>query len=207
MKIFVADDHSLFRDGIISLLEAGGHEIIGQAGDGKTAVEKILALRPDLALLDINMPLLDGLSALREIKAVSPDIKVVMLTVSEEDAHLLAAIRAGAAGYLLKHLNSQEFLQLLDGLERGEPAVNRSIASQLFKHIGQVGSGNTEPMISERELAVLKLVAAGKSNRDVALALSVSENTIKFHLKNIMLKLNTSNRTEAVMVAKQRNLI
>lgn len=207
MKIFVADDHSLFRDGIISLLEAGGHEIIGQAGDGKTAVEKILALRPDLALLDINMPLLDGLSALREIKAVSPDIKVVMLTVSEEDAHLLAAIRAGAAGYLLKHLNSQEFLQLLDGLERGEPAVNRSVASQLFKHIGQVGSGNTEPMISERELAVLKLVAAGKSNRDVALALSVSENTIKFHLKNIMLKLNTSNRTEAVMVAKQRNLI
>jgi len=207
MKIFVADDHSLFRDGIISLLEAGGHEIIGQAGDGKTAVEKILSLRPDLALLDINMPLLDGLGALREIKAAAPGIKVVMLTVSEEDAHLLAAIRAGAAGYLLKHLNSQEFLQLLDGLERGEPAVNRSIASQLFKHIGQASTGNTEPMVSERELAVLKLVAAGKSNRDTALALSVSENTIKFHLKNIMIKLNTSNRTEAVMVAKQRNLI
>jgi two-component system, NarL family, nitrate/nitrite response regulator NarL len=207
MKIFVADDHSLFRDGIISLLEAGGHEVIGQAGDGKTAVEKILSLRPDLALLDINMPLLDGLGALREIKAVSPDIKVVMLTVSEEDAHLLAAIRAGAAGYLLKHLNSQEFLHLLDGLERGEPAVNRSIASQLFKHIGQAGIGNTEPVVSERELAVLKLVAAGKSNRDTALALSVSENTIKFHLKNIMIKLNTSNRTEAVMVAKQKNLI
>jgi DNA-binding NarL/FixJ family response regulator len=207
MKIFVADDHSLFRDGIISLLEAGGHEVIGQAGDGRTAVEKILSLRPDLALLDINMPLLDGLGALREIKAVSPDIKVVMLTVSEEDTHLLAAIRAGAAGYLLKHLNSQEFLHLLDGLERGEPAVNRSIASQLFKHIGQAGIGNTEPVVSERELAVLKLVAAGKSNRDTALALSVSENTIKFHLKNIMIKLNTSNRTEAVMVAKQKNLI
>jgi DNA-binding NarL/FixJ family response regulator len=207
MKIFVADDHSLFRDGIISLLEAGGHEVVGQAGDGKTAVEKVLFLRPDLALLDINMPVLDGIGALKEIKSALPGIKVVMLTVSEEDAHLLAAIHAGADGYLLKHLNSQEFLQLLGGLERGEPAVARSIASQLFKHVGQAGATSPESLISERELAVLKLVAAGKSNRDVAIELSVSENTVKFHLKNIMAKLNTSNRTEAVMVARQKNLI
>jgi DNA-binding NarL/FixJ family response regulator len=207
MRIFVADDHSLFRDGIISLLEAGGYEVVGQAGDGKSAVEKVLLLCPDLVLLDINMPVMDGIEALKAIKTAFPGIKVVMLTVSEEDSHLLAAIRAGADGYLLKHLNSQEFFNLLSGLERGEPAVTHSIASQLFKHIGQTGKAASEPMITDREVEVLKLVASGKSNRDVALTLSVSENTVKFHLKNIMVKLNTSNRTEAVMVARQKKII
>jgi DNA-binding NarL/FixJ family response regulator len=207
MKIFVADDHSLFRDGIVSLLEAGGYEVIGQAGDGKSAVERVLFLRPDLVLLDINMPEMDGIAALKEIKAALPGIKVVMLTVSEEDEHLLRAIRSGADGYLLKHLNAQEFLQMISGLEKGEPAVARSMASRLFKHVGQESVAAPEPILSDREIEVLRLVAAGKSNRDAALALSVSENTVKFHLKNIMLKLNTSNRTEAVNVATRKKLI
>jgi DNA-binding NarL/FixJ family response regulator len=207
MKIFVADDHSLFRDGIISLLEAGGHEVVGQAGDGKSAVEGVLALHPDLVLLDINMPIMDGIEAIKQIKASMQKINVVMLTVSEDDIHLLNAIHAGADGYLLKHLNAQEFLQMISGLERGEPAVAHSMASRLFKHVGQAGMAAPDPLLSERELEVLKLVAAGKSNRDAALSLSVSENTVKFHLKNIMLKLNTSNRTEAVNVAHQKNII
>ena len=207
MKIFVADDHSLFRDGIISLLEAGGHEVIGQAGDGKSAVERALFLRPELILLDINMPIMDGIEALKLIKASLPGIKVVMLTVSEDDDHLLNAIHAGADGYLLKHLNAQEFLQMIRGLERGEPAVAHSMASRLFKHVSQAGSAATEPLLSEREKDVLRLVASGKSNREAAQALSVSENTIKFYMKKIMLKLNTSNRTEAVNVAHQKNLI
>ena len=207
MKIFVADDHSLFRDGIISLLEAGGHEVIGQAGDGKSAVERALFLRPELILLDINMPIMDGIEALKLIKASLPGIKVVMLTVSEDDDHLLNAIHAGADGYLLKHLNAQEFLQMIRGLERGEPAVAHSMASRLFKHVSQAGSAATEPLLSEREKDVLRLVASGKSNRDAAQALSVSENTIKFYMKKIMVKLNTSNRTEAVNVAHQKNLI
>jgi DNA-binding NarL/FixJ family response regulator len=206
MKIFVADDHSLFRDGIISLLEAGGYDVVGQAGDGVSAVEKVLFLRPDLVLLDINMPSMNGLDALRVIKSSLPGIKVVMLTVSEDDVHLLTAIRSGADGYLLKHLNANEFLEMIRGLEKGEPAIARSVASKLFKHVGQ---GNTQPeaLLSEREVEVLKLVAAGKSNRDAALSLSVSENTVKFHLKNIMLKLGVSNRTEAVTVAMQKRII
>ena len=207
MKIFVADDHSLFLDGIISLLEAGGHEVVGQAGDGKSAVERVLFLRPELVLLDINMPIMNGIEALKQIKTNLPGIKVVMLTVSEDDEHLLSAIHAGADGYLLKHLNAQEFLQMISGLERGEPAVARSMASRLFKHVSQAVSGAPEPLLSERERDVLRLVAAGKSNRDAALALTVSENTIKFYMKKIMLKLNTSNRTEAVNVAHQKNLI
>lgn len=207
MKIFVADDHSLFRDGIISLLEAGGYEVVGQAGDGEAAVERVLSLRPDLVLLDINMPHMDGIEALKAIKAALPEIKVVMLTVSEDDLHLLTAVRAGADGYLLKHLNANEFLQMIAGLELGETAITRSIASRLFKHIGQSSTAQPEAPLSDRELEVLKLVAAGKSNHEAAELLSVSENTVKFHLKNILNKLNVSNRTEAVTVALQKHLI
>lgn len=207
MKIFVADDHSLFRDGIISLLEAGGNEVVGQAGDGETAVKKVLFLRPDLVLLDINMPRMDGIEALKAIKASLPGIKVVMLTVSEEDAHILAAIQAGADGYLLKHLNANEFLEMIAELFKGEAAVSRTVASRLFKHMVNGKPVKSEAVISEREVEILKLVSAGKSNREIAVTLSVSENTIKFHLKNITHKLNVSNRTEAVTVAIQKHLI
>lgn len=207
MKIFVADDHSLFRDGIISLLEAGGHEVIGQAGDGAAAVERVLMLRPDLVLLDINMPVMNGIEALKAIKASLPEIKIVMLTVSEEDTFLLSAIKAGADGYLLKHLNANEFLQSLDGLEKGEAAVTRAVASRLFKHVSHGTTEKPDLPVSDREQEVLKLVAAGKSNREIAEELSVSENTVKFHLKNIIQKLNVSNRAEAVMVAVQKHIL
>jgi two-component system NarL family response regulator len=207
MKIFVADDHSLFRDGIISLLEAGGYEVIGQAGDGKTALEKILLLEPDLVLLDINMPEMDGLQVLQLLKKSHPEIKVVILTVSEDEIHLVNAIQSGADGYLLKHLNSNEFLDMISGLERGEAAITRSMASRLFKHVGQQQETRVGPLLSDREVDVLRLVAAGKSNRDIAVNLSISENTVKFHMKNILIKLNVSNRTEAVMVAVKRELL
>ena len=207
MKIFVADDHSLFRDGIISLLEGGGYEVIGQAGDGKTALEKILFLRPNLVLLDITMPEMDGLQVLRLVKKDHPEIKMVILTVSEEEDHLVEAIKSGADGYLLKHLNSNEFLDMIAGLERGEAAITRAMASRLFKHIGQPYESRTQVGLTDRETDVLRRVADGKSNREIAIELSVSENTVKFHLKNITIKLNVSNRTEAVMVAVKRKLI
>jgi DNA-binding NarL/FixJ family response regulator len=208
MKIFVADDHSLFRDGIISLLEAGGYEVIGQAGDGRTALEKILILHPDLVLLDINMPELDGLQVLQQVKASLPEIKVVILTVSEDEGHLVDAIQSGADGYLLKHLNSNEFLDMISGLERGEAAITRSMASRLFKHIGpKQPETQAGPLLSNRELDVLKLVAVGKGNREIAAELLISENTVKFRLKNIMMKLSASNRTEAVMLAVKLRLL
>jgi len=207
MKIFVADDHSLFRDGVISLLEAGGYEVIGQAGDGKTALEKILMIHPDLILLDINMPEMDGLQVLKRIKSAHPEILVVILTVSEDEKHLVEAIQSGADGYLLKHLNSNEFLEMISGLVRGEAAITRSMASRLFKHVGVQPQNRPESVLSDREVDVLKLVAAGKANREIATNLSISENTVKFHLKNILIKLNVSNRTEAVMVAVKRELL
>jgi two-component system nitrate/nitrite response regulator NarL len=207
VKIFIADDHSLFRDGVISLLEAGGYEVIGQAGDGRSALEKILLIHPDLVLLDINMPEMDGLQVLKRVKSEHPEILVVILTVSEDENHLVEAIKSGADGYLLKHLNSNEFLEMIGGLERGEAAITRSMASRLFKHVGQQPTARIEPVLSDREVDVLKLVAVGKANREIAVDLSISENTVKFHLKNILIKLNVSNRTEAVMVAVKRELL
>jgi DNA-binding NarL/FixJ family response regulator len=207
MKIFVADDHSLFRDGVISLLEAGGYEVIGQAGDGRIALERILSLHPDLVLLDINMPEMNGLQVLKLVKDSHPEMKVVILTVSEDESHLVEAIQSGADGYLLKHLNSNEFLDMIAGLERGEAAITRSMASRLFKHVGQQVETRSEQVLSDREVEVLKLVAAGRSNREIALSLSISENTVKFHLKNILIRLSVSNRAEAVMVAVKRDLL
>lgn len=207
MRILVVDDHSLFRDGIISLLEAGGHTVIGQARTGEEAVEQALISLPDLVLMDIHMSGMSGLDALKNIKAARPEIKVVMLTVSEEDKDLLDAIRSGANGYLLKHINSSEFFKLLENLERGEAAILPSIATRLFKYVSQSGEKDEKSPLSERELEVLKLIAAGKSNRDIAGDLSISENTIKFHIKNILQKLSVVNRIEAVTYAMQHGII
>lgn len=208
MRVLVVDDYALFRDGIISLLEAGGYTVIGQANNGSEAVEKAMALLPDLILMDLHMPVMDGLEALKNIKALNPEIKVVMLTVSEEDENLLEAIRSDANGYILKHISAGELFKLLENLERGEAAIMPSIAMRLFKHVTHAGGGNVEKSpLSERETEVLKLISAGKSNRDIATDLSISENTIRFHIKNILQKLSVTNRKEAVLHAVKHGLI
>jgi DNA-binding NarL/FixJ family response regulator len=207
MRIFVVDDHSLFRDGVISLLEAGGHTVVGQAGDGLTAVESIRGLAPDLVIMDIKMPVMDGIEALRQIKSVSPQVKVIMLTVSEDEANLVDAVRAGADGYLLKHLNAKDFLEMVNGLERGEAALTRSLTARLLKLMAATEPETERSLLSEREIEILRLVAAGKSNRLIAEQLSISENTVKYHLKNILHKLGVSNRTEAVTWAIQRGIL
>jgi DNA-binding NarL/FixJ family response regulator len=207
MRIFVVDDHSLFRDGVISLLEADGHQVIGQAGDGLAAVEAAPLLKPDLILLDINMPRMNGIEALRQIKVSLPEIKIIILTVSEDEANLVEAIRSGADGYLLKHLNATEFLEMVNGLERGEAAITRKMTTRLLKHMTGAETENERSLLSEREVEILQMVAAGKSNQAIAVQISISENTVKFHLKNISQKLGVSNRTEAVMVAMQKGLL
>jgi DNA-binding NarL/FixJ family response regulator len=207
MRVLVVDDHSLFRDGIVSLLEAGGFEVVGQASNGLEAIDQVVALSPDLVLLDIHMPVMTGLTALKQIKARKPEVNVVMLTVSEDDKDIIEAIRIGANGYLLKQINSTEFFHLLERLQHGEAAISPSVATRLVKHLGPSDTKPQRAMLSERELEVLRLVADGKPNREIALALSVSDNTVKFHLKNIMQKLNVANRAEAVMEATQMGIL
>jgi DNA-binding NarL/FixJ family response regulator len=210
MRILVVDDHALFRDGIVSLLEASGHTVVGQAGDGNEAIDAALSLKPDVVLMDIAMPQCDGLEALRRIKAEAPEIKVVMLTVSEGDASLITAMRSGAQGYLLKSLSTEEFLASLDRLTRGELAISNQDINRIVK--GLVGLVNQPPgpsrdTITEREAELLQLVADGLSNKAIAQNLSISENTVKYHMRQILFKLDAQNRTEAAILAVQAGLI
>lgn len=211
MRVLVVDDHSLFRDGLVSLLEAAGYTVVGQAGNGQEAVELARTLQPELILLDLNMPVMNGLEALRQIKDEMPEIQAVMLTVSDEDANLIDAIKAGAEGYLLKHLNSHAFLQALEGLERGEAAINRMAMTKVMKSLAELSrqksSDSAEEALSEREIAILRLMSEGLSNQEISRRISLSENTVKYHLKNIFQKLHAHNRTEAVTFAMRSGLL
>lgn len=209
MRVLVADDHSLFRDGIASLLEAAGHEVVAQVGNGQLAVTEAERLRPDVILMDLSMPVMDGLEALRQIHAARPETQVVMLTVSDEDPTLLEAVRAGARGYLLKNLNADVFLQLLAGLEQGEAAMTRQTTTRLMEGLsGRVREpAEPSPGLTARELELLKLVASGLSNKAIAQTLSVSVNTVKYHMKNVLEKLGAQNRTDAVMHAIRIGLV
>lgn len=209
MRVLVADDHSLFRDGIISLLEAAGFEVVGQVGNGQAALEAALRLQPDLVLLDISMPVVNGLEALRQIRASLPDTQVVMLTVSDDDQNIFEAIQSGAQGYLLKSQNAEGFLASLRGLERGEMAMTRQTSARLIGNmIQQTRDEEKLPAaLSVRELELLYLLADGMSNKAIAQKLSISENTAKYHLRNILQKLNAQNRTEAVAYAARTGLL
>ena len=209
MRVLVADDHSLFRDGIVSLLEAADFDVVGQVGNGRAAVKVALRLRPDLVLMDITMPQMSGLEALRLIKAESPETQVVMLTVSDDDADLFEAVKSGAQGYLLKSLNASEFMEMLGGLEHGEAAITRTTAARLFEGFADLSRPRSEPLdsLTQRETEILRLVVEGLSNKAIAQALSVSENTVKYHMKNILQKLGVQNRTEAATHAIRAGLL
>lgn len=210
MKILVADDHALFRDGIVSLLEAARHTVVGQAGDGNEAVESALRLKPDVILMDISMPELDGLQALRNIKTKAPQIKIVILTASEEDTDLITAMRSGAQGYLLKSLGTEDFLANLENLTRGELAVNSQDFSRIVNGLVDLANqpeNHIKGILTDREIQLLILVADGLSNKSIAQHLSISENTVKYHMRQILQKLDAQNRTEAVISAMQVGLI
>ncbi|OGO50686.1 MAG: DNA-binding response regulator [Chloroflexi bacterium RBG_16_64_43] len=208
MRVIVADDHSLFRDGVVSLLEAAGFEVVGQVGDGRQAVDLVLKLKPDLILLDITMPHMGGLEALHQIRERAPAVQVVMLTVSDDEADLLEAMRSGAGGYLLKNLKAEEFLDLLGGLARGEAALTRQAASRVIHGLTQgAQSPGRGAQLTARELELLPLLVEGLPNRAIAQRLSVSENTVKYHVKAILQKLEAKNRTEAAMFAIRAGLV
>lgn len=202
-RVLLVDDHALFRDGLASLLTAWDMEIVGQASDGQEGVDKARALRPDLVLMDVNMPRLNGLEATRAIKAQMPATKVVIVTVSDAEENLFEAVKSGAEGYILKNASGEEFGRLLSNLARGEPAMSPGLARRLLDEFARGGSktrgdGEIEESLTPREQEVLEQVAGGKTNREVGSILFVSEETVKYHLKNIMQKLHLRNRAEVV---------
>jgi DNA-binding NarL/FixJ family response regulator len=212
MNILIADDHALFRDSLRSLLEAHGLNVIGEAKNGREAVELAHRLKPDIVLMDLSMPELDGLAATRLISADQPEVKVVVLTASDEDAKLFEAIKSGAQGYLLKNLESDEFFSLLEGIGRGEPGLTPVLARKLlleFARPAQTSTPHHDPdALTEREREVLELLVQGvTSNRKLARQLGVSENTVKFHVRNILDKLHLHNRAQVVSYAIRNKIV
>lgn len=208
LRFLVVDDHALFRDGMVSLLKAGGMQVVGEAKNGEEAVIEAARLKPDVILMDIDMPIMNGIDATRKITSAMPEVRVVMLTVSQEDHKLVDALRAGAKGYLLKSLNSDEFIKLLHGLEKGEPPIPSSVTIRLMNYVAQqtVSNEALNESLTEREIELLGCLGLGLPNKLIADRLGVSDNTVKYHIKNILQKLNINNRAEAAAYAVRHNL-
>jgi DNA-binding NarL/FixJ family response regulator len=211
VRILIADDHSLFRDGLRSLLAAQGHDVVGEARNGKEAIELSRKLLPDLVLMDVSMPELDGLSATRRLSADLPAVKVVILTASEDDATLFDAIKAGAQGYLPKDLEADDFFAMLDRASRGEPALTPALARRLLQEFAKPPEKIPEAPAEEltpREREVLELMVEGvTSNRKLAKRLNLSENTVKFHVRNILDKLRLHDRAQIVGYALRKKMM
>jgi DNA-binding NarL/FixJ family response regulator len=211
VRILIADDHSLFRDGLRSLLGAQGHEVIGEARNGVEAIALAKELSPDLVLMDVQMPELDGIAATRQMTSELPGVKVVILTASQEDSTLFDAIKAGAQGYLLKNLEADDFFALLDRASRGEPALTPALAKRLLQEFAKPPEKEVaaaEDALTPREREVLELMVEGvTSNRKLAKRLNLSENTVKFHVRNILDKLRLHDRAQVVGYALRTKMI
>lgn len=233
MRILLVDDHSLFVEGLRNLLHAGGHQVVGAAREGQEAQELARALRPDVILMDIRMPHCDGLCATRAIHAEMPEIKIVILTTSAEDADLFEAIKNGASGYLLKNLESKELFDYLAGLERGEAPLSRELSAHLLVKFAHQAAAlderattaradtpraNTAPSgaprdtpagieLTHRQREILEMVACGLSYKEVGAKLNLSENTIKYHMGEILQRLHLKNREQAVAFALRSGLV
>jgi DNA-binding NarL/FixJ family response regulator len=207
-RILLADDHTMFRQGLRELLERTGEfEIVGEATTGRQALERAAALRPDIVLLDIQMPELDGVAVARQLAQQMPDVKVIMLTMYRQDQHLLEAIKAGARAYLLKDADAEELIDVLGRVQRGEAVLDPSVTLRVFDELRRLSvSPDAEPL-TERERDILQLLAAGYDNRTIAARLFLSEKTVGNRLSEIFQKLGVSNRTQAALVAVQRGLI
>jgi DNA-binding NarL/FixJ family response regulator len=212
----IVDDHALFRRGLEMVLEGEADiDLVGQASDGAEAVEKAAESLPDIVLMDIRMPRSNGIEACRAMKEAAPSAKIVILTISDEEEDLFEAIRAGASGYLLKDIPLDEVADTVRAVHGGQSLINPSMAGKLLTEFAALARRDDEeraqevpaPRLTEREMQVLKLVARGMNNRDIAKELFISENTVKNHVRNILEKLQIHSRMEAVMVAVREKLI
>jgi len=201
IQILVVDDHLLLREGIAAVLE--GQEdmmLVGEASNGREAVESFRRLRPNVTLMDLRMPDMSGLEAITAIRSDFPDARIIVLTTYSGDAQAAAALKAGAAGYLLKNLVRKELIETIRTVHAGKRRIPPEIATEIAEHVA-------DDALTDREIEVLRGVAAGKSNKLIAAELDIAEGTVKTHMKSILPKLDASDRTHAVMIALKRGIL
>jgi len=222
LRVLLVDDHALFREGLRNLLVSEGIQVVGAASDGLDALAQARRLHPDIILMDIQMPKCDGVAATRLIKADLPECKIVMLTMSEDDEDLIAAVRSGASGYLLKHLDAAEFFAYLAELQKGHLPFSPGLAEKILKAFNQQTgpSGNELPRapqpdpvnlpqtapLSPRQEQILTLVARGQTYREVADTIGITERTVKYHMAEILECLHLENRAQVIAYAARRGL-
>ncbi len=214
MKVLLVDDHPLFLDGLKSLMTVRGMDVVGTARNGLEALDRARETRPDVVLMDITMPYLDGFAATRLIRAELPEVKILILTMSQNDEDLFTAIKAGASGYLLKTEDTDRFFDLLTGSMHGEAALSAGLASRILDEFAREAGvvrhaeeriEKAEPLTT-RQIEVLTLVAAGYTYKEVGQKLFLSERTIKYHMGEIIDRLQVENRRQAVEYARRANL-
>lgn len=212
LRILLVDDHVLFRKGIASLLAMQPDlRVVGEAGDGAEAAERARELHPDIVLMDFHMPEHDGLEGLKTIKSEMPGVRVIMLTVSDSDRDLFTAIKYGADGYLTKNLQPERLFEMLEGIRQGESPISGLLASRILSEFREParrhdGTAQGQCELTAREKQVLELIAQGLSNKEIASALSIAEDTARAHLRNILEKLHLQNRIQAAVYAVRQGL-
>ena len=214
IKVLIADDHRVVREGLSAILKTKEHiEVVGEAQDGQEAVEKARSLMPDVMLMDVSMPRMGGVEATRVIKREFPHIGIIALTMYEEQQYIFDLVRAGATGYLLKDTDSSQIVAAIRAVFRGESLIHPSVASQILAEFSLLAQrkgkkpGWVEHDLTEREITVLRLVADGKTNKEIANNLDLSEKTVKNHVRNIFHKLQVYDRTQAAILAIRKGLI
>jgi two-component system, NarL family, response regulator LiaR len=204
IRILLVDDHSVVRQGLRMFLSLDPElEVIGEAENGAEAVKKTMELKPDVVLMDLLMPVMDGITAIGEIRRDAPDTEVIALTSVLEDASVVGAVKAGAIGYLLKDTQSEELCRAIKAAAAGQVQLSAQAAARLVREVRAPESPET---LTERETEVLRLLAHGLANKEIALKLSIGEKTVKTHVSNVLLKLNVRSRTQAALYAAQIGL-
>jgi DNA-binding NarL/FixJ family response regulator len=214
IQVLIADDHRLFREGVKALLATTGDiTIVGEAEDGAVAVEQCQTRQPDIVLMDINMPTLNGIQATQQILASHPDTGIIMLTMLEDDASVFAAMRSGARGYVLKGASPDEMLSVIRAVAEGQALFGPAIATRLMNYFQELGhtpiaaeSESPFPELTERELEVLHLIAQGHNNQEIAQELVISPKTVRNHITSIFSKLQVADRAQAIVMARQAGL-
>ena len=209
IRILLVDDHPVVRDGLALMLETQpDFEIIGQAGSGQQALAILNTTAADVMLLDLEMPEMDGVEVLNALAETHPDVRVLVFTAFDTDERIVGAVRAGAKGYLLKGVHRQEIFNAIRTIASGGSLLQPVVASKLMQHLSQTNQEQAPiPQLTEREQEVLDLLAQGKTNKDIAVALFITERTVKFHVSSLLGKLSAENRTDAVRIAAEHGLI